>query len=237
MYIYRIILWFLITLFSLNLIYLILKKTEGFQDADPEQTLKTEVNGLVTRANDTLCPIYKELLQNRVDANLTNKESNIANKCLAKSKAIESINKETNNLLFPCPPPTDPMLVPNNIDQYIEKTTLLLNNFLDSLKKSIQESLSCPKKEGFQDGSDMPDDSQCAAVNAAAKKEEVKAQEVKMEDPALKQQRIQALQLKSDALKKGLINPLFISLIDKYNELKEIKRKAESGELKPNCSS
>jgi hypothetical protein len=58
-----------------------------------------------------------------------------------------------------------------------------------------------------------------------------------MEDPALKQQRIQALQLKSDALKKGLINPLFISLIDKYNELKEIKRKAESGELKPNCSS
>jgi len=232
MYIYRIILWFLITLFSLNLIYLILKKTEGFEDADPETALKTQVNTQITQANDVLCPIYKELLQNRMDNILVDKENNVANKCNAKSQALESLNKDTNNLLFVCPPPTDPMLVPNNIDKYIEKTSILFNSFLDTTKQNIEKSLSCqPKKEGFED---IPDDSTCAAVVATAKPNTLEA---KKEDPALKQQRIQALQLKSDALKKGLINPLFISLIDKYNELKEIKRKAESGELKPNCSS
>jgi len=226
---YHLLLWFLIGLAAFNLIYKIIRKVEGFEDSvDPELQLRNEVNGQMTSANDTLCPIYKELLQNRVDTNLTDKEDNLANRCAAKSKALESIKKDTSNLLFPCPPPTDPMKVPNDIDKYIEKTSIVLISFLDDIKKNIEKSLSCPpKKEKFEDKpqtQEKPDE--CATIPADVSNL-----------PPEKAQRIQALQLKSNALKRGLENPLFLSLINKYNELKELKAKAESGKLTPNCPS
>jgi len=266
---------------------MILKKTEGFEDTDSESTLKAEVNTQITQVNDILCPIYKELVNNRADKIIDehdqkieevyksplyklassenqkafrdknpkiysmSKEQQLAFKCKAKSQAIQSINDDTtydnsppirkkisnSSLLFPCPAYNDPASVPNNVDQYIQQTCGVYIQFLKEVKDKIEKALSC--REGFegQPQTDLPDDGQCAPIVAAAKAEAGKSEADKAKDAALKQQRIQALQLKSDALKRALKAPLFLSLIDKYNELKEIKSKAESGQLKPSCAS
>ena len=293
----RILLWLLLAIATLNLIYMILKKTERFEDVDAEITLKNQINAQITKFNDAFCPIYTELLNNRLDKIIDDhdnkldefyksgiykllgpekqkiyklehpktsemtKEQQLAFKCNAKSQALQSIKDDTmyetstnpinigpirkkisdSSLLFPCPAYNDPILVPNDIDRYIEQTSKVYIQFINEVKTKIEDALSC--KQGFMNPpqSNTPDDSACASIveaKAEAKKIEAgKTEAEKANDANLKLQRIQALQLKTNALQKAFANPLFISLVDKYNELKEIKRKAENGELKPNCSS
>jgi hypothetical protein len=128
---------------------------------------------------------------------------------------------ETTGFLFPCPPPKDPLQVPNNIDQLILKTTDALFPKIIEMKNEIEKALSCPQKftnytpkmkyltEGFED------------ANA---------------DPELAEQRIQVLQIKATALKKAINNPTFITFSSHIKTLKEIKAKAESGQGSTNCS-
>ena len=140
-----------------------------------------------------------------------------------KASEVENLvfSVEKTGFLFPCPPPKDPLQVPNNIDVMIRNTTAAFFPQIQAMKKKIEESLSCPKKEKFTDynmeyiteGFD----------DAAA-------------DPALAEQRIQVLQIKADALKKVLVEPSFVSFISQVKSLREIKAKAESGQGSTNCS-
>jgi len=144
---------------------------------------------------------------------------------LAPIKPSEVVNLvfsvEKTGFLFPCPPPKDPLQVPNNIDEMIRNTTAAFFPQIDSMKKKIEESLSCPKKQKF---TDYTMQYSTEGFDDAAK------------DPALAEQRIQVLQIKATALKKVLVEPNFVSFISNVKTLRELKAKAESGEGSTNCS-
>ena len=128
---------------------------------------------------------------------------------------------EKTGFLFPCPPPKDPLQVPNNIDEMIRNTTAAFFPQIEAMKKKIEESLSCPKKQKFTDYT-MQYSSE--GFDDAAK------------DPALAEQRIQVLKIKATALKKVLVEPKFVSFISHVKTLRELKAGAESGQGSTNCS-
>jgi len=128
---------------------------------------------------------------------------------------------EKTGFLFPCPPPKDPLQVPNTIDIMIRNTTAAFFPQIDSMKKKIEKSLSCTKKEKYSDYTMQYTTEGFEDASA---------------DPALAEQRIQVLQIKADALKKVLVEPNFVAFISHVKALKEIKAKAESGQGSTNCS-
>jgi hypothetical protein len=127
---------------------------------------------------------------------------------------------ETTGFLFPCPPPTDALQVPNNIDVMINMTTMAFIPEIDSIKKKIEDSLSCPPKEKF--------------INMTYNTEGF---DDATADPALQEQRIQVLQIKADALKKAILEPQFVKFTTNVKILRELKAKAQSGQGSTNCSS
>lgn len=132
---------------------------------------------------------------------------------------------ETTGFLFPCPPPTEPLQVPNNIDIMIKSTVDAFFPQIDNMKKKIEESLSCPKKETT---TEKYIDYQMHYITEPF--DDANA------DPNLAEQRIQVLQIKADALKKALLDTTFVTFITHIKTLKELKAKAESGTGSTNCS-
>jgi len=226
------ILWLLIILSGLYLLYLIVV-VEGFETIPSEldtneDTLRKEINSQITLLNENLCPIYKAVLDARIDAYIEkhpeiNDDEKKAFRCKAKAIAKASIKKDAQGLLFQCPPYTEAMDVPNNVDAYIINTSIIFTVFVIESKKKIEESLSKCTKERFED----KEDEECPAPKNADVNN----------DPELQKQRIQALELKLSALKKGLNSKEYTLLLDNYKELTTLKAKAESGQLTPNCSS
>ena len=114
--------------------------------------------------------------------------------------------------------------------------------FAAEMKKKIEDSLSkACTNQGFVDSGNQPaqqeppkqpkpqpppEEDECAP----------KKKKIVNDDPTLQIQRIQVLQIKLDALKKGLSSKEYLMLLDKFKELMELKSKAESGQLSPNCS-
>lgn len=193
-----------------------------------EDALRNEINSQITLLNENLCPIYKSIIDTKTDSYIDennkdneNEDEKKAFRCKARAMAKSSLKTDTQNLLFPCPPYTEPMDVPNNIDTYIINTSIVFTVFVIETKKKIEGSLSKCTKEGFEDKED-----ECPAPKANVNN-----------DPGLQKQRIQALELKLSALKRGLNSKEYILLLDNYKELTALKAKAESGNLSPNCPS
>jgi hypothetical protein len=259
----RRILWgILITLGVLLLVLVFRKEIEGFDTPDPEAALRTEVNQYMTLANDTLCPCYSQILDQRITNNLPESQRDLSpsdqdpdERHKAKAKAITELanatiqpqrvqdidptkignlvySYKTTGLLFPCPPPTDPMQIPNNIDAYITASAKVFLPILTDMKDKIEKSLSCPpKKEGFETTKyyGLSDPVEGFTIPAEAFKDVSK-------DPELKKQRIQTLQAKILVLKKVLLSDIFIGLRSNYTTLMELKKRAESGQIQSNCS-
>jgi len=258
--------WTIIALLASYLIYLILSNAvEGFDGTPPdtrEKDLREEVTQYMTLANDTICTAYKEILDQKIQENLSDTQKILPpsdqdpdERHKAKAKAISDMAQstmpvmpgpfgatrryplkpiepskieslvfsvETTGFLFPCPPPTEPLQVPNNIDEMIRKTAAAFYPQINDMKKKIEESLSCPpKKQKFVD------------MNLYYSKEGFEEANA---DPALAEQRIQALQIKANVLKKVLLEPTFVSFTSDVKTLRELKAKAESGQGGTNCS-
>lgn len=259
----RFILWgIVITLGLLLFVLFFRKEIEGFDNPDPETVLRKEVTQYITLANDTLCPCYDLILDQKITENLPESQQSLSpsdqdpdERHKAKAKAITELanatlgsgrvkdidptkvanliySYETTGLLFPCPPPTDPMQIPNNIDTFIDATAKVFFPILDDMKNNIEKSLSCPpKKEGFETNRyyGLPDPLKGYKIPKEA------FQDVN-NDAALKQQRIQTLQVKADVLKKVLASETFISLASNYTALMKLKKQWESGQMQSNCS-
>ena len=136
--------------------------------------------------------------------------------------------------LFPCPPPTDPIQLPNNIGDYIVRSSIAFIPKLEKIKRNIESALSCKnknKKEGFQTSGDIQIHNY---INIQHTTNE--AFEDVANDDTLKQQRIQVLQIKADSLKKALSSEIFMRLQQLYKQVMEEKNKAESGQITSNCS-
>ena len=123
------------------------------------------------------------------------------------------------------------MQIPNNIDAFINGTIQVFLPILTDMKDKIEKSLSCSKSEGFEtnryyglsdpiEGYNIPKEAFQDVNN----------------DAALKQQRIQTLQVKAHILKKVLGSKPFISFVTHYTTLMKLKNQFESGQMQSNCS-
>lgn len=259
----RFILWgIVITLGVLLVVLFFRKEIEGFDNPDPETILRKEITQYITLANDSLCPCYDLILDQKITENLPESQQSLPasdqdpdERHKAKAKAITELanaslgsgrvkdidptkveslvySYETTGLLFPCPPPTDPMQIPNNIDTFIDATAKVFFPILDEMKANVEKSLSCPpKKEGFETNRYYGLSDPIEGYNIPKE-----AFEDVNNDAALKQQRIQTLQVKADVLKKVLVSNTFISFFTHYKALMKVKKQFESGELQSNCS-
>jgi len=135
---------------------------------------------------------------------------------------------KTTGFLFPCPPPKDALQIPNNIDEFIRRSTDAFNPTIIDMKKNIEKSLSCPKKEKF---TSSPVSESISDINYS-----IEGFNEANTDPKLTEQKIQVLQIKANVLKKVVLEPSFVKLITNIKTLKELKAKAESGEASTNCS-
>jgi len=242
-------------------------------NTNSEVNLKQEITQYVTLANDTLCPCYTQILNQMIEDELPDTQKYLPpsdqdpdERHKAKATAItklaqltipliklqpidptkvETLNfsLETTGLLFPCPPPTDPLQVPNTIDSYIEATVKVFLPKLQEMKEKIEKSLSC-KKEGFSPIQEENEHFE-TSMDISVQKPYAEVHTPSKEDfddvnndtsNSAKQARIQALQLKATILKNILLSNEFITLNLHYKDLMKLKQSAESRQVTSNCS-
>ncbi len=186
-----------------------------------EQSIITQINTIITMFNDELCPITKIL----IDDLKIEKEGN-------ESAARAQLEEEAQGPLFSCPPPTDPLQLPADIDKRIERTLQFFEKKLREMKKKVEDALTtCPSAEGFQDSPDLTQTPTCcvSAQTPLGVKSIVLTEEDKKR---ILEQRLQIL---SNLMQQQKIVELFAKVKADADELRRVKQKAEAGELKPNC--
>jgi len=221
---YAVLFFSVIALFSA---YFLLTK-EGFED---QQTpMETQLNDAMTFFSEVLCPTHRIILE---DA-MTGKEGSDTEKRISAEIEIQTT---AGGPLFICPPPNDPIQLPADIPARIQRTLDFFSRRLQELKKNITVSLNqCPQiSESFQNvcppppGKTMtpasPTDLNTAGckplqtIDTLTRQEILKARynavSILVNDPAIAKT---LAQIKADS-----------------DELLELKRKAENGELSPNC--
>ncbi len=256
MKLWRISAWTMLFLLLVLLAWLTSQTAEAFEDMKPkdeEAELKSEVNILTTKVSEVLCPAIKEVLRQLTEDNLSDElkgtpegERDQTKVKAAKENALrtlklKSTGQENNpqpnppSLLFPCPAPTDPLVIPQNIDQIILATCKACSKTIAEIKEKIEQSRGCPQtKENFTVLLQNSYYNQEAFENIKAS-----------EDPAVKQARIASLTAKRDAYKRAMLSSEYTQLSVDYNTLMDLKAKTQglSGDspdytaLKPNCPS
>ena len=252
--------WMILFLLLVLLAWLTSQTAEAFENMKPkdeEAELKSELNILTTKVSEVLCPAIKEVLRQMTEDNLSDEQKAIPEQerdqdqiKVAKEKALrdlklKALGQEKNpffaagtnlqSLLFPCPAPTDPLVLPQNIDQMILATCKACSQTIAEIKTKIEEARSCPQtKEKFTVLLQNSHHNQEAF-------EDVKASE----DPAVKQARIASLKAKRDAFQRAMLTPEYTQLSIDYQTLMDLKAKTQGlygdspdyNALKPNCPS
>lgn len=232
-------LWIFVIVFGINLLYKTYKSIEAFDDAvateDKEATLTKEINKYITLSNDVICEVQKQAVDEKIEKKLADlgyedkppEQVNPRIRNAVNMLILKEVINDAKGFLFPCPTPTDPVQIPNNIEQYIAGSSIaFLPKLVDTLKE-IQKKTSCPKqsvtrpeRESFIDAATDPAKDPTTAIS---------------NDPELKKQRIQALQIKIDSFNRGFASKEFQKFYMIFLTLKELKKKAESGGMSSNC--
>jgi hypothetical protein len=252
--------WTILCLLLVLLAWLTSQTAEAFENMKPkdeEAELKSELTILTTKVSEVLCPAIKEVLRQMTEDNLSDEQKGTPEQerdqdqvKAAKEKAIRELKLKSlgqgNNpfaaglpnppsLLFPCPAPTDPLVIPQNIDQMILATCKACSQKISEIKSKIEEARSCPQtKEKFT----------VLLQNSHYNQEafdDIKASE----DPAVKQARIASLTAKRDAFQRAMLTPEYTQLSVDYQTLMDLKAKTQGvggdspdyNALKPNCPS
>lgn len=233
---FRTLAYILLFVATVHLILLYANTVEPF--ADSSTSASEDVTKLMTSASEVFCPA--------IDAILDNMQTKYAGTDEQKrDEAKIELLKEAKGAMFPCPVPSDPLATPADIDNRILLSTQFLQTKLVSLKEEIQTSLDCPKKEGFQsayeEGFDVcsgeeetkKEDIQRKEAAAAATKSCTSPKGLSEEDKNnILKARLAAL---SRVMGDPLMPPKFAAIKSLTTEIKELKAKAEKGELKSNC--
>jgi hypothetical protein len=211
---------FLLTVFLATV--LVIKETFITQ----EEQLTKDINSAMTVFSDVLCPTYNIIIQD-IKTGLEGSDGEKA------EAAINVLEKEAKGTIFTCPPPNNPIQIPANINERIQRTIDYFLIKLENNKKTLLESMG--KCEGFQDICPPPagKSTNPPPPPDVINKNCVNLYKVPKEDilPLLK---IRYSNL-SNLIKQPQIPEKLAKIKLLSDELLEIKRKAEAGELKPNC--
>jgi hypothetical protein len=187
---------------------------EGFENKD-----SSEITEVITLLNDTLCPVYKIMLDD-----LTSDPTNP----IPSQAAHAKLEKAAGGKLFPCPPPADPVQLSATLDLDLQRTINYYDTKLQEMLDTTTKALTtCATAEGFVDvcpSSAPPPPKPQSCVDPSS---------LSPEDHAaiLKQRSISLAKVLSQEE-----NSTKIARIKKNTkELMELKQKAERGELQPAC--
>jgi hypothetical protein len=189
-----------------------------------EDNLVKDLNTLVTVFNDALCPAYKVLLDDK------KRESDLAT-------ATAEIEQDAGGTLFPCPPPADPVQLSSTIAADTERSVNFFLKQLTDMYDTVQKELnSCtPPSEGFED-QDI-----CPPPLGQAKSPPPKPKKKTCKDlyDLSPEEGLEILKARHEALSHLTKKPQMAESLAKIQTLTQqildIKKKAEAGELKPNC--
>lgn len=219
-------LWFAV----IHLFFLYRTTVEHFTDAKSQES--NDVANLMTAASEIFCPAIDSILDNLQSKYAGTDEQK-------RDEARLELVKEAKGAMFPCPVPADPLATPADIDTRILLSTQFLERKLIETKEKIQKSLDCQsEEEGFEDvcsGEEeiKKEDIQRKEAAIAATKRCVSPKEISEED---KQKILQSrlLSLKR-VMGNSFLVPKFATIKSLTAEIKDLKDKAEKGELKSNC--
>ena len=203
---------------------------EGFEDQTTD--LETQLNQAMTFFSEVVCPTYKVVLD---DAMAGKVGSDIEKRISAELE----LQKSAGGTLFICPPPNDPVQIPADITARIQRTLDFFSKRLKQMKNDITVSLNqCgPLQESFQDICPPPPGQTTTPLDSKSLNP-VGCMNIGKVDDKTRQQIIKA---RYDAV-AILVNDSKVAaslaqIKADSDELLELKRKAENGELSPNCPS
>jgi hypothetical protein len=222
-FLYAVLFFSVVLLFSAYFLVTI----EGFEDQ--QSPLETQLNEAMTFFSEVLCPTHKVI----VDDAMAGKEGSDAEKRIS---AEFEIQKTAGGPLFSCPPPNDPVQIPADIATRIQRTLNFFSKRLEELKKTITESLNqCPGTEGFQEAC-PPSPGQATTPPDPKTLQSPGCKPVQAVDEPTRQEILKA---RYTAVSTLVNDPKVATTLAKIkadsDELLELKRKAEKGELMPNC--
>lgn len=223
---------------------------EGFANEDPAAVKANEITTFMTTASEVLCPSLKGILEDKQ----RDYEGSDAEKL---SKAMIATVKEAGGTLFPCPPPDNPLAVPADIEDRLNRTLPYIQKQLNTALSSIKESLDCkgavkttegfwstvldylaPVNEGYQD---ICTAQQLSEKQADAKEQAAKAaaQSCVAPQDVSPQFALQLLNQRADALNRVMgkeETAILMAQIDTaYKELQSLKNRAQSGMIQSSC--
>ncbi len=245
---YKTIVWLILGILSLHLLYSFIAAPAS-NTIEPFETIgdvySEQITTFMTATSEILCPTY-DFIQEEMAREKQGSEDE------KKAAALKDMTKAAGGALFPCPPPSDPLAVPPNIDSRIQTTIKYFQTEIETMMKKVQESLDCPTEgftaanrenslsyyEHFQDI--------CSADQLALKKQTVEeaaaasaAKECVAPQDVTPEQRMEILKRRADALARLLTQKEVAQQLAKIKqgteEAKSLKKRALAGELVPNC--
>lgn len=201
--------------------------------ATEEDDLRKEINTVITIFNDTLCPANKIIIddfKNEVEGSESEK----------LATATEKLKMEAGGTLFPCPPPDNPLQLPADIDKQIQRSLVFFSKKLKSMKESLQQTLaSCDKKvsiEGFESTVNVcppPLGKSSSPPPSPPKPDCIPVSEISTESviPILKAR----AQVLSNLIKDNQVAETVAAIQADTTDLLTLKKRAESGDLRPSC--
>ena len=236
--------WIVLGILIIYLIYAFIRPTgsvEPFETID--DVYSEQITTFMTATSEILCPTYSFILEEMAKEKVGSDDEK-------RAAALKDMTKAAGGALFPCPPPSDPLAIPANIDSRIQTTIQYFQTEIQTLLKKVQSSLDCPT-EGFTAANSSHNYYEhfqdiCSADQLALKKqtaEEAAAQDsakecVAPQDVTL-QQRMDILKRRAGALARLLTQKEVAQQLAKIKQGTEeavsLKKRALAGELVPNC--
>jgi hypothetical protein len=218
---------------------------EGFQADTPEAAKAEEITVFMTTASEVLCPPLKGIVEDKQ----RDYEGSDAEKL---EKALAATAKEAGGTIFPCPPPDNPLAVPADIEDRLNRTLPYVQTQLNNALSNIKESLDCKGAavtQGFwsttldhlEPFQDVCTTEQLTEKQAVAKEEAAKASARSCVAPqdVTPQLGLQILNQRADALARVMgkeSTPILMAQIDTaYKELQSLKNRAQSGMIQSSC--
>lgn len=218
---------------------------EGFQADTPEAAKSQEITSFMTTASEVLCPPLKAIIEDKqIDYEGSSSEK--------LEKAMLATTKEAGGTLFPCPPPDNPLAVPADIEDRLNRTLTYIQTQINTSLSKIKESLDCKGvavTEGFwsttldhlEPFQDVCTAQQLTEKQADAKEQAAKAaaQSCVAPQDVTPQLGLQILNQRADALARVMgkeETPILMAQIQTgYQELKSLKNRAQSGMIQSSC--
>lgn len=218
------------------LILLSFKLVERFESSG--STEEDTINGYITTISESVCPALLFMLNDAVSQMRIKGTEEEKHK-----KGTEALEIDAGGPLFPCPPPSDPVNVPANINVRIQRTVRYLYRRLKRAGEKVQGAMNCKRKSESQ----LDDEKQ---------KEEKEDQDARQEpvyddsgslqnadqykQPISNQDRTAILKLRVNTLTQSMKNPgvvnQLVAVKTMTDGLMAMKKAAQENKIRPTCA-